>query len=328
MIAVWARFLHAVPSARLLILTVPRGPGARDADAEFRRPRHSRCPPCACRQAAVRRFPGAFKDADIALDPFPFAGTTTTCQTLWMGVPVVTLAGASHAGRVGVSMLTNVGLPDLVARDEDEIRRRRGGPGRRPAASRGAPRRHARRACSRRPLPTASGWPVRSRRLTVNVGRLLCAPGDPGGEPTGRERPGRRDYAHMIRIFIGYDQREAVAYHVLSHSIQRRASEPVAIAPLRLSQLGGVLHAPAPPAAEHRFLVLSRFLTPLSFRLRGLVHLHGLRHADARRYREALGAARRALRGDGGQARSTCRRETVKFLGEPQSSTRRRTGRA
>jgi len=58
--------------------------------------------------------------ADIALDPFPFSGTTTTCDSLWMGLPVVTLAGQSHVSRVGASMLTNVGLPSMVANSFDE----------------------------------------------------------------------------------------------------------------------------------------------------------------------------------------------------------------
>lgn len=65
----------------------------------------------------------------------------------------------------------------------------------------------------------------------------------------------------MIPVFIGYDSRETVAYNVLAHSIQARASQPVAIAPLMLSQLKGVFHRERHPLQSTDFS-FSRFLTP------------------------------------------------------------------
>lgn len=61
-----------------------------------------------------------YNRVDIALDPFPYNGTTTTCEALWMGVPVIVMKGEQHSGRVGMSILHRLSLDEYVANDEDE----------------------------------------------------------------------------------------------------------------------------------------------------------------------------------------------------------------
>jgi len=63
----------------------------------------------------LQEYFDAYRDIDIALDTFPGAGGTTTCDALWAGTPLVTLAGMSATQRGGVSILTNLDLPELVA---------------------------------------------------------------------------------------------------------------------------------------------------------------------------------------------------------------------
>jgi len=61
-----------------------------------------------------------YNKVDVALDPIPYNGTTTTCEALWMGVPVITLVGEQHQQRVSYSILKNIGADSLVARDAAE----------------------------------------------------------------------------------------------------------------------------------------------------------------------------------------------------------------
>jgi predicted O-linked N-acetylglucosamine transferase (SPINDLY family) len=123
LLALWAHILKAVPGSRLLLkaqdFNDPAMSKRIDAHLGEYGINKGRVEILQATKEMAEHL-SLYERVDIGLDPFPYNGTTTTCEALWMGVPVITLAGNRHAGRVGVSLLTNVGLPELIAKDENE----------------------------------------------------------------------------------------------------------------------------------------------------------------------------------------------------------------
>ena len=119
-IALWAQVLRAVPDALLLL----KAPSLRDETVKERLSRLFRERGVDPRRLRFRGPSGLdemmqeYGDIDIALDPLPYNGGTTTLQALWMGVPVVTLTGGNFASRMGTSFMTALGRTAWVAADE------------------------------------------------------------------------------------------------------------------------------------------------------------------------------------------------------------------
>ena len=118
MLALWARILGEIPESRMAFTTVPEQGRARIRDAL------ARAGIAAARIDMHDRLPTAdfwalYAGIDILLDTYPMNGGTTTCEALWLGVPVVSRSGRVFQSRAGLSILGSVGLGELVA-DTDE----------------------------------------------------------------------------------------------------------------------------------------------------------------------------------------------------------------
>ena len=118
----WAAVLRAVPNSRMLVkLRIMSDELLREAQDLFVRRgidanRIIAVPFTESSQEHARMY----GRMDVALDAFPYNGTTTTCEAAWMGVPVIVLAGDSHRSRVGVSLNTALGQTDLIAANVEE----------------------------------------------------------------------------------------------------------------------------------------------------------------------------------------------------------------
>ncbi|MFP4087843.1 MAG: tetratricopeptide repeat protein [Desulfobacteraceae bacterium] len=120
-VGIWAEILHRVPGSRLLLKARPL------VDETIRRQFLMLFQEHGIEADRIRMLPrtsttaehlACYHQVDIALDTFPYNGTTTTCEALWMGVPVVSFRGERHSARVGVAILSQVGLGHLAAEDQ------------------------------------------------------------------------------------------------------------------------------------------------------------------------------------------------------------------
>ncbi len=115
----WANILRAMPSSRMLFksarsdgLSMPE----RFASLGIDPVRIEQIPST----PSLIEHIATYSKVDITLDPYPYNGTTTTCEALWMGLPVITLKGDRHASRVGASLLTAVGHAEWIAQTAEE----------------------------------------------------------------------------------------------------------------------------------------------------------------------------------------------------------------
>ncbi len=117
----WSDILRRVPRSRLLIARSTLTRSCRERlKAEFsqRGIVGQRIELCTL-TSAVGSYLSVYSQIDIVLDAFPWGGHTTTCEALWMGVPVLTLRGDRHAGRMGASLLSHMGLQDWIAESRE-----------------------------------------------------------------------------------------------------------------------------------------------------------------------------------------------------------------
>jgi protein O-GlcNAc transferase len=119
---VWGRIFAALPQARLRLVSKYLKDPSVVAQLQLRL---QQCGIAASRislHGAIPRqdYLASHAGVDMVLDTFPYPGGTTTCESLWMGVPTLTLAGDTLLSRQGASLMTAAGLPDWIATSEDD----------------------------------------------------------------------------------------------------------------------------------------------------------------------------------------------------------------
>jgi protein O-GlcNAc transferase len=119
-IALWSKILLALPNSRLLMVTIPEGDRRERIAQQFEQAGVLRSRIDFYGVLPAREFHALFMQVDLALDPLLVTGGTTTCESLWMGVPVIVLRGERFIHRVGYSFLCSAGLARFAAASIDE----------------------------------------------------------------------------------------------------------------------------------------------------------------------------------------------------------------
>lgn len=117
-IKLWGQILSRVPGSRLYLKSLSLGDVSVKQDVLAKFAEEGVAPERVILKVVTStplEHLQEYAQVDIAFDTFPYHGTTTTCEALWMGTPVITLAGSTHVSRVGVSLLQNVGCAELIA---------------------------------------------------------------------------------------------------------------------------------------------------------------------------------------------------------------------
>jgi protein O-GlcNAc transferase len=119
-ISLWSEILKLISNARIRLVAIGGETGNGHLKRTFEDHGIDAARVEVLSPIAYRDYFSLYEDVHIALDPFPYNGGTTTLDALYMGVPVITLAGKSGMSRAGVSILTNAGMTELIASSEDE----------------------------------------------------------------------------------------------------------------------------------------------------------------------------------------------------------------